>query len=99
MTATDSIRIRPARTSDVKTIMDLMTPLVEQRILLGKDLVVLYGSVQEFLVAVNGDDEVIGYGALHAMWEHIGEIRTLGVAEDWLGHGVGHRLLLKLEER
>lgn len=76
-----------------------MEPLVEDGILLGKNLVVLYEQVQEFLVAVDADDQVIGYGAVHPMWEHLGEIRTLGVAREWLGKGIGHRLLVALEER
>lgn len=97
--AADDIRVRPAQTHDVAAIVELMSPLVERRILLGKDLVELYGAVPEFLVAVDGDDRVIGYGALHVMWEHLGEVRTLGVAEEWLGRGVGHRLLESLEDR
>lgn len=33
------------------------------------------------------------------MWERLGEVRTLGVSEDWLGRGIGHRLLEALEVR
>ncbi|MBK0417836.1 amino-acid N-acetyltransferase [Leucobacter sp. CSA1] len=95
----EEIGIRPARTADVPRIVELMAPLVERRILLGKDLVVLYGSVPEFLVAVDAEDRVVGYGAVHVMWEQLGEVRTLGVAEEWLGRGVGHRLLAALEDR
>lgn len=99
MPSASEVRIRPARTRDIPRIVELMQPLVERRILLGKDLVVLYESVPEFLVAVDADDTVIGYGALHVMWEHLGEVRTLGVAEEWLGRGVGSRMLAALEER
>lgn len=99
MAEISEVRIRPARTTDVTRIVELMNPLVERRILLGKDLVVLYGSVPEFVVAVDGAEQVIGYGAVHAMWERLGEVRTLGVSEDWLGKGVGHLLLDALEER
>ena len=99
MTDEPQVRIRPARTADIPAVMDLMTPLVERRILLGKDLVELYGAVPGFVVAVDGEDRVIGYGALHVMWEHLGEVRTLGVAEEWLGRGIGHLLLEELERR
>lgn len=91
------IRIRDARTGDITAIDALMRPLVERRILLGKDLVELYSAVPEFMVAVDAEDRVVGYGALHVMWEHLGEIRTLGVSEAWLGHGVGRKLLEALE--
>ncbi|WP_427869433.1 amino-acid N-acetyltransferase [Leucobacter luti] len=93
------IQIRNARTADVLRMVELMDPLVSRRILLGKDLVDLYAAVPEFLVAVDPEGNVIGYGAVHVMWEQLGEVRTLGVSEEWLGRGVGHRLLEALEQR
>ena len=80
-------------------MVELMAPLVQRRILLGKDLVDLYAAVPEFMVAVDSDDRAVGYGAVHAIWEHLGEVRTLGVSEEWLGKGVGHLLLETLEQR
>lgn len=94
-----AIHTRPANTHDVAGIVRLMEPLVARRILLGKDLVELYGAVQQFTVAVDQDNAVVGYGALHVMWEHLGEVRTLGVSEEYLGRGVGHAILETLEER
>ncbi|MFC5789533.1 amino-acid N-acetyltransferase [Agromyces tardus] len=89
--------VRRARTSDVPKIVALVEPLVARRILLGKERVDLYGSVQEFRIAESADGEVIGCGALHVMWEDLGEVRTLAVDDAWLGHGVGHALLDALE--
>lgn len=97
--ATSQVRVRRARTSDVSAMVELMAPLVERRILLGKDLVELYGAVPEFMVAVDSTDRVIGYGAVHVMWENLGEVRTLGVSEEWLGRGVGHLLLDSIEQQ
>jgi amino-acid N-acetyltransferase len=90
--------VRPARTSDVRAIKGLVEPLVHRRILLGKELVVLFESVQEFVVAVDDADRVIGCGALHVLWEDLGEVRTLAVADSWLGRGVGHSILNSLED-
>jgi amino-acid N-acetyltransferase len=89
--------VRRARTSDVPAIQKLIEPLVSQRILLGKERVVFYEAVQEFRVATTADGTLIGCGALHVMWEDLGEVRTLAVSEDWLGHGVGRALLDTLE--
>lgn len=89
--------VRRARTGDVRAITELIEPLVQKRILLGKELVVLFESLQEFAVAVDDAGEVIGCGALHVMWEDLGEVRTLAVTEEWLGRGVGHALLDYLE--
>ena len=89
---------REARTGDVRAIKRLVEPLVQQRILLGKELVVFFESLQEFRVAVDdATGEVIGCGALHVIWEDLGEVRTLAVADNWRGAGVGHVLLTSLE--
>lgn len=78
-------------------IQQLVEPLVQRRILLGKEMVTLYESVQEFRVAQDADGELIGCGALHVMWSDLGEVRTLAVADEWLGRGVGRALLGRLE--
>ena len=89
--------VRPARTSDVRGIQALVEPLVQRRILLGKDLVVFFEAVQEFRVAVAEDGTLIGCGALHVIWQDLGEVRTLAVAEEWLHAGVGAALLADIE--
>lgn len=89
--------VRPARTSDVPYIQALVEPLVQQRILLGKDLVVLYEAVQEFRIAVDVDGTPIGCGALHVMWQDLAEVRTLAVDANWLGKGVGHAIMERIE--
>jgi amino-acid N-acetyltransferase len=96
---TADFSVRPARTSDVPQISALVEPLVQERILLGKDLVAFYEAVQEFVVAVDADGSMIGCGALHVMWEDLGEVRTLAVAPEHLRRGVGRAILERLEER
>ena len=90
--------VRRARTSDVPWIQSLAAPLVAQRILLGKENVSVYEAVQEFRVVEDAHGTPIGCGALHVMWQDLGEVRTLAVHEDWLGKGVGHALMLRLED-
>jgi len=93
------IRLRSARTADVPAMLGIMAPLVDERILLGKERVTLYEAIQEFLVALDEEDRVIGFGALHVFWEDLGEVRTLATAGEWRGHGVGHAMLVELERR
>jgi amino-acid N-acetyltransferase len=90
--------LRAARTADIDGIHALLEPLVERRILLGKDLAILYGAVQEFLVA-EADGELVGCGALHVMWEDLGEVRTLLVRDDFLHLGIGRAIVEGLERR
>jgi len=91
--------VRPARTADVRAIHRMLEPYVQRRILLGKDIVVLYEAVQQFLVAEDANGELIGCGALHVMWDDLGEIRTLIVDDAWLHRGVGRALVEGLEKQ
>ena len=90
--------VRPATTRDVRGIQRMLEPFVQRRILLGKDLVVLYEAVQQFVVAEDEHGTLIGCGALHVMWEDLGEIRTLIVVDEWLHRGVGRVIVEKLED-
>ncbi|GAA2872289.1 amino-acid N-acetyltransferase [Paenarthrobacter ilicis] len=90
--------LRPARTSDVAAIKRLVAPLAEERILMAKETVAYYESLQEFRIAESSDGEVIGCGALHVMWEDLAEIRTLAASDSWRGRGVGHVLVENLLE-
>jgi amino-acid N-acetyltransferase len=92
-----SFTVRPARTSDIPHIQALVEPLVQRRILLGKERVVFYEAVQEFRVATDDAGTLIGCGALHVMWEDLGEVRTLAVSDSWLHRGVGHAILSDIE--
>ena len=93
-----AIEIRAARTSDVKGIRKSIDLYAPQRRILSKETVTLYESVQEFVVAVDGD-KIVGCGAMHVLWEDVAEVRTVAVVEELRGKGVGHQILLKLIER
>ncbi len=92
------LSVRSARTSDVAAIRQIASPLVEKRVLLGKELVELYESIQEFVVA-ELDGKVVGFGALHVFWQDLAEVRTLAVAETARSRGVGAAILRQLLER
>ena len=86
--------IRRARTSDVPAIKRLVDTYAG-KILLEKNLVTLYEAVQEFWVAED-QDEVVGCGALHVLWADLGEVRTVAVAPELTGQGIGHAIVDKL---
>lgn len=83
-----SVTLRPARTTDVREIRDLVAPYAERRILIAKDPVAYYEGVQQFVVA-EIDGKVVGCGALHVFWEDVAEVRTVAVSDDARGHGIG----------
>ena len=90
------ITVRRARTSDVKAIRTLVDTYTTDRRLLSKATVTLYESVQEFWVAVDQDDTVVGCGALHVMWEDLAEIRTVAVDPLHRGAKIGHKIVTEL---
>ena len=92
------IQIRPARTGDVKAIRQIIDQYSLQRKLLSKETVTLYEDVQEFVVAVEGEN-VVGCGALHVLWEDLAEVRTVAVVEKLRGQGVGHQILENIMDR
>jgi len=70
----------------------------DDRRLLSKATVTLYEDVQEFFVAER-DGEVVGCGALHVLWEDLAEVRTVAVAPQLRGHGIGQLVLSRLLEQ
>jgi amino-acid N-acetyltransferase len=91
----NQVLVRRARTPDIPAIKRLVDTYTGQRLLLAKDTVTLYEAVQEFRVA-ELDGVVIGCGALHVLWEDLGEIRTLALDPDHRGLKIGDGLLSEL---
>jgi len=87
--------VRRARVADVEGILALVETYVPHRRLLRKAPVTLYEDVQEFFVAVDGE-RVVGCGALHVLWKDLAEVRTLAVAPEAQGQGIGAGLLTRL---
>ena len=90
--------IRPARTSDIKAIRQIIDMYVLARRLLPKETVTLYETVQEFTVA-ESEGEIVGCGALHVLWEDLAEVRTVAVLEKMRGQGVGNAITSLLRRR
>ena len=90
--------IRPARTSDVKAIRELVDSYAAPGQMLAKETVTLFESVQEFTVA-ELDGQVIGCGALHILWEDLAEVRTVAVEKSLHMQGIGHQILQRIIER
>ncbi|HEY4022359.1 MAG TPA: amino-acid N-acetyltransferase [Pseudonocardiaceae bacterium] len=86
--------VRRARVGDARTMKALIDSYAG-RVLLAKELVTLYESVQEFWVA-ELDGAVAGCGALHVLWEDLAEVRTVAVDPELRGRGIGHAIVDQL---
>ena len=95
MTEQRGVHVRRARTADVPAIRRLVDQHADDRRLLSKATVTLYEDVQEFVVAER-DGHVVGCGALHVLWEDLGEVRTLAVDPTSLKQGIGSLILGRL---
>jgi amino-acid N-acetyltransferase len=96
------LSIRPARVDDVRAIRALVEPLANDRVLVSKDAVAYYESIQQFLVAELPSSDragLAGFGALHVLWEDLAEVRTLATDPAYRHRGVGHQLLEALLDR
>lgn len=87
------ITIRPAVDADIPAIADLIRPYVEQGILLARTLDEFGELLPNFFVAVMREDRIVGAAALEIYSPKLAEIRSLAVAPDAQGHGVGRLLV------
>ncbi|MEI6405085.1 MAG: amino-acid N-acetyltransferase [Actinomycetes bacterium] len=93
-----SVVIRPATTKDVRIVRELIDTYAPGGRLLSKNTVTLFEDVQEFVVA-DLDGLLVGCGALHVMWEDLGEVRTVAVLPEHKGVGLGSKILDALMQR
>ena len=87
------MRLRRAREADVAPLLALINGYADRGLLLRRSEESLRAQLDDFTVAVDADDEVIGCGALTVLGPGLGEVRSLAVREDQTGRGTGHRIV------
>ncbi len=87
------MNIRPARVGDVPAIYELIRTFADRRQMIRRSMGELYEAIREFLVAVDGEGQVVGCVALHVFWDDLAELRCLAVGEHLQGQGIGRRLV------
>lgn len=86
------IIIRRASRLDVDAIEELIDPFVDQRKLLPRSIDELVELIPSAFVA-ELDERIIGFAALEVYSRKLAEIRSLCVAQDFQGQGVGKKLI------
>jgi amino-acid N-acetyltransferase len=84
--------IRKAKVRDVKAIKDLVNRYAEKGEMLPRALGELYESIRDFCVYEEAG-HIIGAAALHVGWEGLGELRSVAVAPEHIGRGIGRELV------
>lgn len=89
---------RKAKVRDVPEMHGLVNLYASQGLMLPRARSTFYEHLRDYIV-VEKDQEIIGVAALHIIWEDLAEIRSVAVAPEYVGQGVGRRLVkLLLEE-
>ncbi|MFW6188848.1 MAG: N-acetyltransferase [Planctomycetota bacterium] len=84
--------IEKARIEDPPRIVSLVNRYADRQLMLPRSLNDTYESLRDFFVC-RQDGRVIGCAALHVSWEGLGEVRSLAVADEAAGRGVGTELV------
>jgi N-acetylglutamate synthase and related acetyltransferases len=86
--------LRKARIDDVKTIHRLINSSAGKGEMLPRSLMDIYNSLRDFFVYYDEDESsVAGICAMNIIWENLAEIRSLYVAENYRGKGIGKELV------
>jgi amino-acid N-acetyltransferase len=86
--------LRKAKMTDVRTIHRLLMDCASKKLLLPRSYTELYAHLRDFIVAEDAETaNVVGCCALSITWEGLAEVRSLAVAEEAQGQGVGRRLV------
>ncbi|GAB4328904.1 MAG: N-acetyltransferase [Dehalococcoidia bacterium] len=83
------IRVEAARLSDARDIEALVRYWADRDQMLHRPLNEVYESIRDFKVARDDVGRVVGCGSLHIMGPDLAEVRSLAVAEEAQGMGVG----------
>jgi amino-acid N-acetyltransferase len=84
--------LRRATVRDVPQIQRLIGHYAAREEMLPRSVNEIYEGLRDYLVA-ECDGRIVGCAACHVVWEDLAEIKSVAVAEDWLGQGIGKRLV------
>ena len=101
------MRLRDAEERDVAPLLALINGYADRDLLLRRTEESLRRALPDFVVATmssaNGQEEIVGCGALTMLGPSLGEVRSLAVRADHAGKGLGRRivehLLVEARER
>ncbi|MCX5710304.1 MAG: N-acetyltransferase [Candidatus Omnitrophica bacterium] len=85
--------IRKAQVKDIKNIQALINIFAKQDLMLARSLNELYENLRDFWV-VEENKKIIGCAAMHISWEDLAEVKSLAVAKNKQGKGIGKELVL-----
>ncbi len=89
--------LRRAKTKDVPQIVQLINHYAEKGEMLSRSQSQVYNALRDYVI-IEENDQVVGCGALHVVWNDIAEIRSLAIAPERIGQGLGRSIVEYLLE-
>jgi amino-acid N-acetyltransferase len=86
---------RRARIKDVNEITELINFYAKQGDMLSRSHTQIYNQLRDYCVA-EINDHVVGCGALNIIWDNLSEVRSLAIAPDYVGQGLGRTIVDQL---
>ncbi|MCS6843356.1 MAG: N-acetyltransferase [Caldilineales bacterium] len=87
-----SLSIRPAQESDIPAIVALVNYFADQNLMLHRSESQVWVALHDFVVA-EMDGRLVGCGSLIPLTPTLAEIRSLAVAPEYQGHGIGGQIV------
>ena len=85
--------VRSAKISDARPIHKLLLQYARDGLVLPRSLSDIYEYIRNFYVFEGEDGVVLGAVCLQISWEDLAEVRSLVVAEQASGRGIGRKLV------
>ncbi len=92
----NEIRIQPAVERDIAGIAALVNGFAAENVMLPRTEESILQSLPDWLVAAADGSQLLGCGSLVALTEQLVEIRSLAVASEGQGKGIGRRIVQEL---
>ena len=92
----DEIRIRPAAEEEIVDIAALVNGFAAENLMLPRTEESILESLPDWLVAAGDGAQLLGCGSLVPLTEKLVEIRSLAVAPQGQGKGIGRRIVEEL---
>lgn len=95
----EGVSVRPACPADIEALSEFIAPFVARGRLLPRTHRELEALIDLGFVAVNAEQRIVGFAALEVYSVKLAELRSLAVADDYRGQGIGKRLVQACIER
>lgn len=89
--------LRKAKIRDVPQIVQLINHYAAKGEMLSRSQSQVFNVLRDYVV-VEEDGRLVGCGALHVVWNDIAEVRSVAIAPERIGQGLGRQIVERLVE-